>query len=300
MTENSILILDDYQSASIQFTSFSHLLPLTTTTILTESIPTDELIKTLKPYSIIHAMRERTPLPRSLLLQLPNLKFITTTGMKNRSIDLETCKELNIIVSGTDMGDSKISSAAGTVEQTWSLLLNLARRTRVEDLSVRGGDWQTGICFGLHGKTIGLVGVGRLGKSVANVAKAFGMKVIGWSPNLTKERAEEAGVKYINSLEELIKSSDVVTLHLVLAPSTRGIIGRKELGWMKKKAILINTSRGPLVDEEALIETLQDGRILGAGLDVYDVEPLPRDHVLRTLQNVVLSPHMVSENFLPS
>jgi phosphoglycerate dehydrogenase-like enzyme len=217
--------------------------------------------------------------------------------MHNRGIDLEACRELGITVSGTDSPESR--SASGTVEQTWALILSLSRRIVKEhqnltNASREEGVWQTGVAVGLRGKTLGLVGVGRLGKQVAQVAKAFGMKVVGWSPNLTEERAKEAGVEFAQSLEDLLKTSDVVSLHIVLSDRTKGLLGKRELESMKPSAYLVNTSRGPLVDEEALVAALRKGTIAGAGLDVFDLEPLPKDHPLRRLDNVVLSPHMGS------
>ncbi|GAA5898965.1 D-2-hydroxyacid dehydrogenase family protein [Sporobolomyces salmoneus] len=246
---------------------------------------------------MIHAMRERTKLDRPLLEKLATtLKLITTTGMRNRGIDLECCKELGITVSGTDSEETR--SASGTVEQTWALILALSRRVVKEHENLtrpsesRGEVWQTGVATGLKGKTLGLIGVGRLGKQVVQVGKAFGMRVMGWSPNLTKERAEEAGVELAGSLEELMRTSDVVSLHIILSEKTRGMLGYKEVGWMKRTAFLINTSRGPLINGYDLLYALTYERIAGAGLDVFDDEPLPKNHLLRTFDNVVLSPHM--------
>ncbi|GAA5840465.1 hypothetical protein JCM5353_001120 [Sporobolomyces roseus] len=292
--EPNLLILDDYTSSSSTLVDFSPLLsshPSLKITTQTSPIPPEDLISTLKPYVMIHAMRERTKLTRSTLEQLPNLKFITTTAMKNAGIDLVACEELGIQVSGTT---SSGTGANGTVEQTWGLILGLSRRIVKEHANVRDGSeiWQTGVATGLRGKQLGVIGVGRLGKEVANVAKAFGMKVVGWSPNLTRTRAEEAGVELAGSLEDLLKTSDVVTLHMVLSEKTKGLIGKKELDCLKPTSFLVNTSRGPLIDEGALVEVLREGKIKGAGLDVFDVEPLPKDHPLRTMNNVVLSPHM--------
>ncbi|GAA5976826.1 hypothetical protein JCM11641_000882 [Rhodosporidiobolus odoratus] len=236
-------------------------------------------------------MRERTPFPRDVLSQLPNLRFICTTGMRNRAIELDACNELGIVVSGTSRG-AMGSLSTGTVEQTWALVLALARRIPGGHQSMQRGGWQTGIATGLAGKTLGVIGVGNLGTEVAKVGRAFGMRPLGWSPNLTRERAEAAGVEKALSLEDLLKQADVVTIHLVSSDKTRGLLGQKELALLKPTAILVNTSRGPIVQEEALLEVLRDERIRGAGLDVYDVEPLPREHDLRRLDNVVLSPHM--------
>ncbi|GAA5850234.1 hypothetical protein JCM8547_001053 [Rhodosporidiobolus lusitaniae] len=291
-TAHSILILDDYQRASSLFASWSSLSSLNLSiTTLTTPIPSSSLIPTLHPYTILHANRERTKLPREVLMQLPNLKFIATTGVRNRGIDLQACRELGIVVSGTGRQGGS-SSSTGTVEQTWALILALARRVLEEHSSVQKGGWQTGVATGLAGKTLALVGVGNLGQAVAQVANAFGMKVRGWSPNLTEERAEKAGVEFAPSLDNLLSSADVVSIHLVSAPSTQGLLGARELALLKPTAILVNTSRGPIVDEEALLDALRRGAIRGAGLDVYDEEPLPKGHPLRSMDNVVLSPHM--------
>ncbi|GAA5902185.1 hypothetical protein JCM5296_006623 [Sporobolomyces johnsonii] len=288
-SKHSLVILDDYQNSSASFADWSSLPDLSVTT-LNDPIPPSQLVDLLKPFTIIHAMRERTKFPRSVLEQLPNLRFITTTGLRNRAIDLVAAKELGIVVSGT--GRPEGDSSAGTVEQTWALILALSRRIRQEHESVRGGRWQAGLATGLARKQLGLVGVGRLGSQVAAVGKAFGMSVVGWSPNLTTERAEQAGVKLAASLEDLLSTSDVVSLHIVLAESTKGLLGARELALLKPEAFLVNTSRGPLIDEAALLDTLRSGAIRGAGLDVFDQEPLPVDHPLRTMDNVVLSPHM--------
>lgn len=304
-TAHSIIILDDYQHASkaADWSKLSHI-PIT---VKREAIPSDKLVETLKPFSIIHAMRERTKLPRELLEQLPNLKMITTTGMRkrvsisrisalaqvdlaashSRGIDLKATNELGITVSGTT---AQGNSSAGTCEQTWALILALSRRVIPELDALRSGGWQTGIATGLSGKKLGLIGVGRLGKQVAVVGKAFGMEVQGWSPNLTDERAQHAGVKRAESLEELLKTSDVVSIHIIHSEKTEGLLGAKELAMMKPTAFLINTSRGPIIEEKALLA--HASKIGGVGLDVFDQEPLPKDHPLRSAPNFVISPHM--------
>ncbi|GAA5876345.1 hypothetical protein JCM3774_003729 [Rhodotorula dairenensis] len=290
MPEHSIAILDDYEDAAHTYADWSRIAP-TSITVFREPIKAADLAAVLVPYTIIHAMRERTKFDRELLEQLPNLKLIATTGRRNRGIDLVAARERNMLVCGT-WRDGDQGSSAGAVEQTWALILALARRVVAEHDSVRTGGWITGVATGLAGKTLGLVGLGRLGADVARIGAAFGMRVVAWSPHLTPERAERAGAEFAPSLRDLLRAADVVSLHLVLAESTRGIIGASELAEMKPTAFLVNTSRGPLVDEEALVEVLRAGKIRGAGLDVYDQEPLPRDHILRTLPNVVLSPHM--------
>ncbi|KAK4058079.1 hypothetical protein OIO90_000818 [Microbotryomycetes sp. JL221] len=284
-SQHKVIVLDDYQNCS-STADWSSVGSVPVTTLRTP-IQTDELVSTLKPFSIICCMRERTPFPKSLLEHLPNLKFLCTTGMRNRAIDLNTCKELGITVSGTS---SLGNTSAGTCEQAWGLILALARRIIVEHEAMRQGHWQTGIATSLSGKTLGLIGLGRLGQQVAKVGQAFGMRVTAWSPNMTDERAREAGVEFSGSLENLLKSSDVVSLHIILSDSTRGLLGQKELACLKPTAILINTSRGPLIDEAALLQALPN--LGGVGLDTFDIEPLPKNHALRTAANVVLSPHM--------
>lgn len=290
MPEHSIAILDDYENAAHTYADWSPLAP-TPITVFRQPIPSGDLAAVLEPFTIIHAMRERTKFDRPLLERLPHLRLIATTGRRNRGIDLVAARERNVLVSGTWREGDK-GSSAGAVEQTWALILALARRVVSEHDSMRTGGWITGVGTGLAGKTLGLVGLGRLGADVARIGAAFGMRVIAWSPHLTRDRAGRAGAEFAPSLHELLRVADVVSLHLVLAESTRGIIGASELAQMKPSAFLVNTSRGPLVEEDALVAVLRAGKIRGAGLDVYDQEPLPRDHVLRTLPNVVLSPHM--------
>ncbi|GAA5914786.1 hypothetical protein JCM8208_005702 [Rhodotorula glutinis] len=288
--QHSLAVLDDYEGAARDYADWSALANLSTT-IFRHAIPQPDLAATLKPFTILHCMRERTKLDRPLLEQLPNLRLIATTGMRNRGIDLDAARALGIVVCGTEH-KTPGGGSSGAVEQTWALILALARRIRDEHASVRTGGWISGTATGLAGKTLGLVGAGRLGKEVTRVAAAFGMRVRAWSPHLTPERARAAGAEYVGTLDELLSTSDVVSLHLILASSTRGLIGARELALLKPTAFLVNTSRGPLIDEAALIDALQSGRLRGAGLDVYDVEPLPEEHPLRTLSNVVLSPHM--------
>ncbi|KPV78474.1 uncharacterized protein RHOBADRAFT_33169 [Rhodotorula graminis WP1] len=288
--QHSLAILDDYEGAARQYADWSSLASLPTT-VFRRAIPRPDLAETLKPFTILHCMRERTKIDRPLLEQLPNLRLIATTGMRNRGIDLDAARDLGIVVCGTEHATHG-GGSSGAVEQTWALILALARRVVDEHASMRAGAWISGTATGLAGKTLGLVGAGRLGKEVARVATAFGMRVRAWSPHLTPERARGAGVEFVASLDELLETSDVVSLHLILASTTRGLLGARELALLKPTAFLVNTSRGPLIDEAALVDALQSGRLRGAGLDVYDVEPLPEEHPLRTLANVVLSPHM--------
>jgi D-3-phosphoglycerate dehydrogenase len=232
-------------------------------------------------------MRERMPMPRALIEQLPNLKLIIVTGARTHTIDFDAATQRGITVCHTHPGESQHA----TSELAWGLILACARHIPQEHQRVSAGGWQETIGTTLHGKTIGILGLGKLGSRVAAVAQAFGMQPIAWSQNLTAERAAAAGARLV-AKDELFAEADVVTIHLVLGERTRGLVGARELGLMKPSAILINTSRGPIVDETALIAALQAGTIRAAGLDVYDREPLPPDHPLRSLANVVHTPHL--------
>jgi phosphoglycerate dehydrogenase-like enzyme len=245
----------------------------------------DALIARLKPYEAIVAMRERTPFGRARLERLPNLRLLVTTGMGNASIDVGAAAGLGIVVSGTG------SLATPTAELTWGLILALTRSICAEDRAVRAGGWQHTIGPELAGRTLGIVGLGRLGGRMAAIARAFEMEVVAWSQNLRAERAAEVGAEAVTR-EALFARADVVTIHLKLSGRTRGLIGAGDLARMKRSAYLVNTSRGPIVDEAALLDALHDGRIAGAGLDVFHVEPLPREHPLRTAPNTVLTPHI--------
>jgi phosphoglycerate dehydrogenase-like enzyme len=230
-------------------------------------------------------MRERTPFPRRLLERLPNLKLLVTTGARNASIDVAAAGERGVTVCGTT------GLGSPTAELTWGLILGLVRNIPFDDRTIREGGWQTTIGPNLEGKLLGVIGLGNLGSRVAAVGKALGMEVIAWSQNLTAERAAGQGARLV-SKEELLSTADVVTIHLVLSDRTRGLIGTNDIGLMKPSSYLVNTSRGPIVDEAALIEALRNRRIAGAALDVYDEEPLPADHPLRSLPNTVLTPHI--------
>ncbi len=281
-----IAILDDYQNIALKIADWSVISKQAQITVFNDHMAdTAELVKRLLPFSVICVMRERTPLNREILAQLPNLKLIISTGKRNASLDTEACKELGIEVAMTDYVES------GAPELTWALLMALARKVVTENGNVRSGGWQTTIGVDLRGKTMGIVGLGRIGSQIAAFAKVFGMKVIAWSENLTEERAHRAGAELVTK-ERLFKAADFVSVHLVLSDRSRGTIGATELEWMKPTAFLINTSRGPLIDEKALIDVLSKNRIAGAALDVYDTEPLPEDHPLRTLDNVLCTPHI--------
>lgn len=281
-----IAVLDDYQGISLKMADWSRVLAQAEVIVFNNHLPKiADLVERLKDFDIICVMRERTPFPRELIEQLPNLELLITTGQQNASIDVAAANENGVVVCHT------ISLATGTPELTWTLILALARKISEESQNMREGRWQTSIGADLSGKTLGILGLGRLGSRVARVANAFDMSVIAWSQNLTDKRAKECGAKKVNE-EDLYAQSDFLTVHLVLSDRTRGLLGADELGRMKSSAILINTSRGPIVQEQALIHALENNIIAGAGLDVYDVEPLPSDHPYRTLPNVLLTPHI--------
>jgi len=247
-----------------------------------------ELANRLHPFDIISTMRERTKFTDSLLAQLPNLKFLTTTAMRNRGIDVKAANDRNILVSGTS------ATSNSTIEHIWALILSTVRHVAHEHAATRSNQsqWQRNIPVGLSGKVLGLVGLGRLGQATAKIAKAFGMKVVAWSPHLTKERADAADVEFVSEKADLFKKADIVSVHMVLSEQTYHLITLSDLSLMKPSAFVINTSRGPLIEETALIKVLEAEAIAGAGLDVFDVEPLPLGHPLRSLPNVTLTPHL--------
>jgi phosphoglycerate dehydrogenase-like enzyme len=239
----------------------------------------------LADFDVVVAMRERTPFPRSLLDRLPRLRLLVTTGMRNAAIDLRAAADRGVLVCGT------AGLPYPTAELTWALILSLVRHVPQEDRATRNGQWQETLGTGLNGKTLGVLGLGTLGSRVARVARAFEMDVLAWSQNLTAERAATVGASLVGR-DELLARADIVTIHLVLSERTRGLIGARELALMRRSAYLVNTSRGPIVDEAALIQCLLAGAIAGAGLDVYDEEPLPAGHPLRQLPNTVITPHL--------
>jgi phosphoglycerate dehydrogenase-like enzyme len=280
-----VAVLDDYQHVAQRHADWSGLRDAAVTTFGDHIGDAAALVQHLKPFDVVCMMRERTPITRDIIGQLPNLKLIVTTGMRNASLDVAAATERGIVVCGTG------GTTHATPELTWGLILALMRRIPWEDRGMKAGGWQTTVGRGLQGRTLGLLGLGRLGGHVATVGKAFGMKLIAWSPNLTQERAAKFDVTLV-AKEELFSRADVVTVHLVLGERSRGVVGARELGQMQKHAYLVNTSRGPIVQEQALLAALQARQIAGAGLDVYDNEPLPKDHPLRKLDNVVLTPHL--------
>jgi phosphoglycerate dehydrogenase-like enzyme len=281
-----VAVLDDYQEVALQMADWSMLPPDTKVQVFRDHLASPEAVaERLKDFDIVVAMRERTPFPRSILERLPTLKLLITTGMRNASIDVGAATDLGITVCGTQ------GVGYPTAELTWGLILGLLRHIPREDRATRDGRWQVSVGVGLRDKVLGVIGLGNLGSQVATVGKAFGMSLLAWSQNLTAERAAQFGATLVGK-DALLSQSDIVTIHLVLSDRTRGLIGARELGLMKRTASLINSSRGPIVDESALIQALRRGTIAGAALDVYDEEPLPLDHPLRQLPNTVITPHL--------
>ena len=289
-----LAILDDYQRVALAMADWDSLRPAIEIQAFHEILASEDAVaERLRDFEILVAMRERTAFRRSLLERLPKLKLLVTTGMVNASIDLKAAAERGIVVCGTS------ALRHPTAELTLGLILVLARSITREDAAMRKGGWQTTIGIGLHGKVLGILGLGRLGSQVAALGKAFQMEVIAWSENLTAERANSLGVQRVDK-RELFRTADFLTIHMILSKRTRGLVGPDDLAAMKPSSYLINTSRGPIVDERALISTLEGRRIAGAALDVYDQEPLPTDHPLRRLENVVLTPHLgyvTAENY---
>jgi phosphoglycerate dehydrogenase-like enzyme len=281
-----VAILDDYQGVALASADWSRLPEGTQVQVFREHLGDEAAVaEALRAFDVVVAMRERTPFPASLLARLPNLRLLVTTGMRNAAIDVAACGRHGITVCGTG------AVGAPAAELTWGLILALLKRIPAEDRALREGRWQTGLTEGLTGKRLGVVGLGKLGMQVARVGLAFGMEVLAWSPHLTPERAQAAGVR-LATKDELFSSADIVTLHLVLGDRTRGVVGAAELRAMKPTAWLVNTARAGLVDEDALLAVLREGRIAGAGLDVFSVEPLPAGHPLLALPNTVLTPHL--------
>jgi phosphoglycerate dehydrogenase-like enzyme len=283
-----IAVLDDYQRVALKLADWSRLGPDAKVDVFPNNLATaDEAAEALQPYDVICLMRERMPMPRALIEKLPKLRLIIVTGARTHTIDFDAAEERGIIVCHTRPGESQHA----TSELAWGLILSRMRHIPEEHQRVRAGGWQETIGTTLHGKTLGVLGLGKLGSRMAVIAKAFGMEVIAWSQNLTAERAAAAGARLVTK-DELFRQADVITIHLVLSDRTRRLVGAAELALMKPTAVLINTSRGPIVDEAALIDALRRGQIRGAGLDVYDREPLPADHPLRQIPNAVLTPHL--------
>jgi phosphoglycerate dehydrogenase-like enzyme len=278
-----VAVLDDYGSVARGLGPWERLDGRADVDFIAEHL--DDPAARLAPYEVVVAMRERTPFPRALLDRLPSLRLLVTTGMMNASIDFEAARDRGVLICGTG------SRGGPTAELTWALVLGLVKHLREEDAAVRGGGWQQSPGGDLEGKRLGVIGLGRLGRRVAAVGLAFGMDVVAWSANLQASDAAEIGVQRVE-LDDLLATSDVVTIHQKLSDRTRGLLGARELGLMRPDALLINTSRGPIVDEAALLDALTTGSIGGAGLDVFDVEPLPPGHPLRTAPRTLLTPHL--------
>jgi D-3-phosphoglycerate dehydrogenase len=280
-------ILDDYQNVALTFADWSTVKGDVEIKVFNEHLgAVDKVVAALRGYAIVCAMRERTAFPREVIEALPDLKLLITTGMRNASIDLEAAKTRGVVVCGTPaVGNATAAVAVG-------LMLELARHIGYENARLKaGGAWQTTIGLDLEGMTLALLGLGKLGTRMAEIGQAFKMKIIAWSENLTPEKCTEAGVEHVGR-DELFRRADFLSIHVQLSARTRGLIGAKELGLMKESAYLINTSRGPIIEEAALIAALREKRIAGAGLDVFDIEPLPIAHPFRKLDNVVLTPHL--------
>ncbi len=280
-----LAILDDYQGVVTSMGPWERLKGLEIAVFRDTLTDVDALAQRLAPFDGILAMRERTAFPRALIERLPHLRLLMTTGARNRSVDAAALAERGIVFCGTpSFGDP-------TTDITWGLILNLMRDLPAQQASLRAGGWQTTLGTGTEGKTLGVIGLGKLGARAAKVGLAFGMKVVAWSQNLTEERAAEVGVTRVDKAT-LLSTADVVTLHLILSDRSRGTIGAADLAQMKRTAFIVNTSRGPLIDQDALIAALKAGTIAGAGIDVYDAEPLPKDHPILSAPNTMLTPHL--------
>ena len=283
----NIAVLDDYQGVSQQLADWSVLPGDCNLQVFRDHISDlDAVAQRLQPFDVICAMRERTPFPRELLSRLPNLRLLVTTGMRNASIDLEAATDCGVLVCGTDGGPTNPPA-----ELNWGLILALARHIHQEDSATRAGHWGTTLGPSLEGKILGVLGLGRLGAAVAKVGIAFEMSVIAWSQNMTQELANRHGATLVTK-DELFRQSDILSIHVQLSERTTGLVGAHELALMKSTALLINTARGPIVDESALIDALRNGTIAGAGLDVFDQEPLPSDHPFLHMENTLLTPHL--------
>src|ERR1700732_4731360 len=281
-----IAILDDYQNVALKMADWSALSGRAEVTVFNDHIADQSaLVERLLPFDVVCVMRERTPLPREVLQHLPRLKLIASTGSRNASVDMGAGKELGITVTAPGY------RSAPTIELTWALILASLRGIVHENNSIRNGGWQQSVGQDLSGKILGVVGLGNIGGQVARIGLAFGMEIIAWSQNMTPEIAEAAGAKLVSE-DELFRQADIVTIHLILGGRTKGLVGAAQLGLMKQTSRLINTSRGPIVEEQALISVLKKRQIAGAAIDVFDIEPLPPSHPFRTLHNVLATPHI--------
>jgi D-3-phosphoglycerate dehydrogenase len=279
-------VLDDYQNVALKYADWGGIAADVDVTVFNQPMRPEEVTRTLQDFDIVCMMRERTPFRRDTLTALPNLKLLITTGARNASIDLAAAAERGVTVCGTGAFGNP------TTGITFGLILELTRRIGFENARLKAGEpWQVTLGPDIEGLTLGIIGLGKLGRRVAGVAKAFGMNVIAWSQNLTPEKCAEAGVGYA-AKDELFRLADVITIHLVLSDRSRGLVGAPELALMKPTAYIVNTSRGPIIDEKALTAALDERRIGGAGLDVFDTEPLPLNHPFRRMDNVVVTPHL--------
>ena len=281
-----VAILDDYQNVALEMADWSPLAGRAAITVFNDHLSDfDKVVERLLPFDVVCVMRERTPLPRAVIERLPRLKLIASTGSRNAAIDVEAAAERGIVVAHTGY------DARSTIEMTWALILASARQVASENANLRAGGWQLTVGDRLHDKTLGVLGLGNIGSEVARIGHAFGMEVIAWSQNLTADKAHACGARLV-SKQDLFRDADILTIHLILSPRTKRLVGAAELEAMKPSARLVNTSRGPIVDERALVEVLRQRRIAGAALDVFDIEPLPADHPFRTLDNVLATPHI--------
>src|SRR5882757_4170691 len=287
MTRLRCAILDDYLNVALKVADWSKISDRVDVTVFNQPFAnTETAASALRDFEIICAMRERTPFPRTMFSGLPNLKLMITSGMRNAAIDMEAAREHGVVLCGTQWGRDP------TAPLTMGLILELTRNIGRESARMHAGEpLQKFVGMEIEGRTLGVIGLGKLGTKVSKLAQAFGMNVIAWSPNLTPEKCKEAGVGYATK-EELFATADIVTIHVVLSPRSRGLVGRDDLARMKPTAYIVNTARGPIVDEDALLAALRERRIAGAGIDVFSVEPLPSDHPLRKLDNVVITPHL--------
>lgn len=281
-----VAVLDDYQGVARSYADWDRV--DAQTTVLDEHLGNpDDVVAALEAFDVVVAMRERTPFPAEVLERLPRLRLLVTTGAANAAIDVAAAERLGITVSGT----GGVRPSTPTVEMTWALILAVVRHLPTEEAALRAGRWQTTVGTDLHGRRLGVIGLGGLGRPVAAVGRAFGMDVVAWSANLDPDDARAVGVTPV-SKEDLLETADVVTVHLKLSARSTGLLGADEFARMKPTAVLVNTSRGPIVDQDALVAALHDGTIGGAGLDVFDEEPLPTDSPLRETPHTVLSPHL--------
>ena len=287
MTRLRCAILDDYLNLSLKLADWSKIEDRVDVTVFNQPFASqDSAVSALKDFEIILAMRERTPFPRAMFDQLPKLKLLITSGIRNNSIDMAAAKDKGVVVCGTQWPRDP------TAPLTMGMILELTRNIGRENARMHAGEYlQKHVGIEIEGKTLGVIGLGKLGAKVAGLAKAFGMNVIAWSPNLTAERCKEVGVTYATK-EELFATADIITIHVVLSDRSRGLVGAADLARMKPTSFIVNTARGPIIDEMALLETLKARKIAGAAVDVFSVEPLPVDHPFRKLDNLVLTPHL--------